>query len=475
MKISKEGIRLKLSECLLNIAEKYPPTNNDLINSLKRIRKDQRKWALDNYHKRERPNNSKVTLSNLNIIYTFEHQNFNQIVNGLEKHRPNDEKTNKLRKRILDSEDHLSSFLWSNLGHFIKSEGLMSKRYVVDSEIPNLVNHISIQYTRLLPSLACISIQCHVEPSFTEKLESIRSRPYLGPIVFNRFWPFTKISQSYEGRFYSEDPKKTIEESIISLEYDIEKWVLKRFGWKENDSIHKSSLRVFTTEASSNSEAWLLENKNWTEDYGIKSNNKSFFGDGFILNESENNSKKDMTLTKLKNHRAPTTFTPDEEPFILASSLYSIIEKYQINLEKLRGEGFRNLHVAQKLKHHNQNIIIRIYRTTISIKRLHQELSEHQKLVELYLVDAGDIYNHYDRNHRPYASSVVPHIKNELVRFKDIIEIIDNGLTKVISTQSTYAMFSLQKKVFWLSVVVTLATFVSILGSWKDILGFFRI
>ena len=468
-------MRARLSECLLNIAEKYPPTNNDLIKSLKRIRKNQRKWALEDYHKRERPHNSEVTLSNVNLIYTFEHQSFNEIVDGLEKHHPNDEKTNELKTRILDSSDHLSSFLWSNFGHFIKSEDPLFKRYIVDPEIPKSVDHISVQYTRVLPSLACVSIQCYIEPIFTKRLESIRDRLYLAPIVFNRFWPLTKVSQSYKGRVYSQKPKEIIEESISSLECHIEKWVSKRFGWKEKESICKSSLRVFKTNASSKSETWLMENKNWTEDYGITTTKESIFGDGFILNNSEKHFRKNITLTIFENNKTSTTFNSDEQPFILTSSLYSIIEKYKITLEKLRGEGFRRLHVARKLKHQNQNIIISIYRITISIKRLYQELNEHQKLVEVFLIDAGSIYNHYDKKHRPYSTSVIPHIKNELLRFKDAIEIIDNGLTKVISTQSTYAMFSLQKKVFWLSVVVTIATVVSILGNWKDTLSFFRI
>ena len=67
------------------------------------------------------------------------------------------------------------------------------------------------------------------------------------------------------------------------------------------------------------------------------------------------------------------------------------------------------------------------------------------------------------------GKNTIDNANYQLKQVKEAAAIIDSGLTNYLSVQSIYVMYKLQKWMFILSIVVTIATIIGVLSGWSNL------
>ncbi|HAS0793764.1 TPA: hypothetical protein I3356_004026, partial [Enterobacter hormaechei subsp. steigerwaltii] len=103
------NVRLKVSTGILNSVEGLPRFQKGLIASLQEIREQQHIWSNRAYEARKAPENSAVMLEKVTLTLTFEHEDFKNILIGLKRYFPKNEKIQTFINSLKISIDNLNA------------------------------------------------------------------------------------------------------------------------------------------------------------------------------------------------------------------------------------------------------------------------------------------------------------------------------------------------------------------------------
>ncbi|OUF35188.1 hypothetical protein AZZ63_002271 [Enterobacter hormaechei] len=158
----------------------------------------------------------------------------------------------------------------------------------------------------------------------------------------------------------------------------------------------------------------------------------------------------------------------------ISEAIFNVVEKYSEKIKYLRGNGFENLYKGTKLTRRNQKNIQEIKRSLIMLSRFEQELEKSNFFIAHSLAEVGELQNLYKNISENLAVETFKKAEFRVKTIKEAILIVDTGLTNYLSVQSIYVMYKLQKWMFILSIVVTIATIIGVLSGWENIIKIFE-
>lgn len=474
-------LRLKVSTAILNVAEGLPRFRKGLISDLQEIREQQQEWALSAQEASKSPENSGIQLKTMNVTLIFEHEDFKSILKGLKYYFPKNNRIQRFSDSLKKSADSLHASSWHNLGFIAKEKGYYVPDVTIDKNLPDSVNSTSINFHRILPSLACIIFEFHLNDLLSKDLALIQSKLHLGPVVFKKFIPLKKIPNGYTMGSSYEVSLTQINERKDILRDEILNWIRKGFKWKLNNKYSISFIDIYEVEGmptlDTNRQKWLDENKSWLENYGINLNIfNSLEGDKFFLTMPEE-SKQKYTLSHIltrfdleSQDNGRDLFTYKIGAVAVSATILNTISKYAERIKKLRSLGFENLYKRTKLTKRTQENIQEIKRTLVILSRFEQELINSRFFISSTISEIGQLTSIRKNSVINFHSEIISKAKSRLKSIKDAANTIDAGLTNYLSTQNIYVMYKLQKWMFVLTFVVTIATIIGVLSGWDNLM-----
>ena len=160
-----DNLKLKISTKILDLVEGLPRFRKGTISSLQDIRERQKEWSSKEFERRDAPKESNIELSQITLILTFEHEDFNNVIKGLKKYFPKNEKIHTFVTSLKESVDKLHASNWHNLGYIAREQGVYLPDVAVDESLPLDVKNVSLSFHRILPSVACIIFEFQLDDS----------------------------------------------------------------------------------------------------------------------------------------------------------------------------------------------------------------------------------------------------------------------------------------------------------------------
>jgi hypothetical protein len=271
-----------------------------------------------------------------------------------------------------------------------------------------------------------------------------------------------------------------IAEEKDSIRALLEKWVKHGFGWKPQTMDAVSYIDVFEITGNPKDpdkrKEWISNNSQWLEEHGISTRGfNTYEGEDFLLSSPRIEGQKYLvtdTFAKLDSNNSSESGDILEykiRAVAISSTIFSVIEKYGSRVEVLRSRGFNNLYKRKKLNSQSQLNIQELKRTIAILSRLEHELKGSGSWIAHSISEVGKLRDLFRDKPFDLGKSTLLNSRYQLEKVKEAADIIDIGLTNYLSVQSIHVMYKLQKWMFILSVVVTIATIVGVLSGWEDL------
>lgn len=475
-----DNLRLKISTKILDLVEGLPRFRKGTISSLQGIRERQREWSQKEFARRESPKDANIELSQVTLILTFEHEEFSNVIKGLKRYFPKNEKIQEFVTSLRESLDRLHASSWHNLGYIAREKGFYLPYVSVDESLPTNIKNVSLSFHRILPSVACIIFEFQLDNSISKALNKIQNQVYLGPIEFKRFWPISRLHRGYSMGTGNSSAMRSIDNAKNSVREEIEVWVKKGFNWKPKTMDTVSYIDVYKVTGNptdlDDRKGWISQNRGWLNDYGVDANGfDTLEGEDFLVSRPRTSYQTHVVsnlITKFDSE-VESEFGDFLEykvrAIAISSTLFNVMQKYRNRVEVLRGHGFNNLYKRKKLTRRNQYNIQEIKRTIVMLLRLKHELEQSEHWVAPSISEVGELIDVTRGQSIDLGKYTVSNAIAQLKQINEAAAIIDSGLTNYLSVQSIYVMYKLQKWMFILSIVVTIATIIGVLSGWNNL------
>ncbi|MCX2765417.1 hypothetical protein [Pseudoalteromonas sp. B530] len=378
------------------------------------------------------------------------------------------------------SEDRIHASSWHNLGYISKERGFFLPDTEIDENLPNAVKGVSLSFHRILPSMSCIIFEFYLNDLVSEELRRIQNKDYIGPVIFKQFWPIKHLSRGYSMGTGNQCAIEAISDYKDTVRELLERWIQKGFGWEPRTIDAVSYIDVFEIKGNPKDiderKKWILENSTWLNEYGISTRGfDAYEGENLLLSRAISNDQKYMLSDSIAKLDSCTESELGDlieykvRAVAISSTIFSVIEKYGRKVETLRAHGFKNLYKRKKLTKKSQSNIQELKRTIAILSRLQHELSGSKVWIAHSISEIGELKNLARDESYNLAKNTILNSKFQLNKVKEAADIIDSGLTNYLSVQSIYVMYKLQKWMFILSIVVTIATIVGVLSGWDNL------
>lgn len=477
----KKNLKQILSNKILDLAEILPRFRGGTIASLQAIRERQRKWSTKRLEKRQAPIDASVELRQLTLIVTFEFEEFKTIQSGLKRLFPKNEKILNFIKDLKKNENKINSLSWNNIGLIVKekSRSFPGTEVVVD-DLPNDIEYVSLSYHRILPSVAAVVFDFKLVDKVSSRLKSLQDQEYLNPVVFKKLLPFNKLPHSYSMGGGQSGAYEAIVREVSSIKCDLKKWIKNNFKWCNQIMDTTSFVDVYEISGNPTDpeifKTWKNENRGWLADFGITMEGfGTYINDEIIYCRSKSDDRFVIDadiITKIQNTKESEygDFLEFKVTAIaVTSSLNSLIEKYRDRLELLRANGFKSLINSNRGILKKASSVQELKRLVAQINRVEHEINQSCDWILHSASEIGLLKEPFKGNEVNLGELLVDNLKYQISSVKESASIIDTGLTNYLSVQSIYVMYKLQKWMFILSVVVTIATIVGVISSWSNL------
>lgn len=476
-----EMIKIKqfLSEKILSIVEKAPSYRGGIISELQHIREYQRKCLAKDFTKRKSPENTNVKLSQMTLIVTFEYEDFKNIQKGLKRFFPKSDKIIKFVKEIKKNEDNLGVLGRHELGLITRESGRYFTDFEVVDDLPVCVEYVYISYYRILPSVVSIIFNFNLSDKVSSTINILQNREYLSPVIFKRFWSINKIHYSYSMFYGKGGAYGAVYKEKNTLRTSLKNWIKKSFKWNNFLMDTVSFVDVYEIKGnpinSGELKEWISNYSHWLEDFGI-----SVFGldtlisDDIIysMDKDDNACTSTDVITKFQSEtksKSEDSLRFKVRAVAIRSALFSLVDRYNIKVENLNAKGFKSLNKSNRSVLKSASSVKELKKLVALISRLEHEVTKSSQWVVEIISEIGDLKRPPKGEVMNLGKELVQDIQYQIKQAKKTVEIIDAGLTSYLSVQNVYVMYKLQRWMFILSIVVTVATIVCVISGWTNL------
>jgi|UPI00037D2872 hypothetical protein len=473
-----KSIRKLLSKKYLDWAEVLPKFQGGAIHELQLIREHQRKRSSRRFQNRLKPDNASITLNQVRLVVTFQLEDFGLVQRAVGRLFPNSEKVNEFVKDLKKKESSIHASSWNNIGLIVKEKGLYVGETQYVDELPEHINIVHISYHRILPSLACLSFSFYIEEKFSEILASKQNCDYLPPVLFKSINPFKKFPRGYSMGGGSEGAREVVRNQISTLSDQLNNWLEKITKLKGSASLTKSVVEYYIINGNPTDfdevGKWFDTNRGWLGDYGIKPSQHDSYKSRNLMYCSSSYPNNDIPVYALISFEDGN----EEDQYLnlkldalsVNASLFSTVDTIQNHLEKNRKSGFLQLAKFDTRILKNSGSASRLKRLGVILNRISHEFAEGKHWIVHSLEGIEDLKPSFFNEEQKLRNAIIENIEYRLRYLSKAFEVVDLGLTGYLEVQNIYAMYRLQKWMFVLSLVVTLATIVGVVANWDDLL-----
>ncbi|HGO5303681.1 TPA: hypothetical protein ACK21Z_004510 [Vibrio harveyi] len=469
------NMREKISKLILDKIERYPSVGPETFSDLRHLRSLQRKTADEDYERRKAPVDGQVSLSRITMLVPFVHSEYSVMHKGLRAYYGRDERVNKLVESLQATQNNLSSSRWSNLGFIRRINKGITINSVVDESLPIEIDYVSVALERVTSSISYLSFTFHLTSEINEKYASFQNRAYLDKVVFKRFFPISSLGRSYR---YSLErgASRYIDAQKDSLRTKLCSWVAKRFQWNKKFVVRSSFIDTFTVSGhpieNEALQVWLKKNHYWLQDFGFTWDSDCYQGNGYMLRSHERYFKQISPLSHsvlLFENFDDSLFSFKLKAISIISTLLNITRKYKGDVEKFRANSFDLLYSQSERILKNPASIKSLKMHGILLKRTLREIDEAEGYLAVYLSELGRLEKTSGSTVLDFKSISFEHIRSTLKTLSAEVEVVDRGVSEYMELENMHIMFKLQRRMFALSVIASVATLVGIVANWESI------
>ncbi len=468
-RLKRVDIRQSFSTKLLDIAETIPVNMlknikpmHQCILLLQKLRKEQRNRAKEDLQKRQKPQNTDIELSKIILIVTFEYEEFKYIKKIINSFKPLDNRSTQHLKSIVEDSFKVGINRTLRFGVIEEKERQKNYQKFINvkqlNNLPKNVDSISLTYYRPLSSVASLIFEFNLSDKVSETLSNIQTKEHLENIRFK--FPF-----SYEKNFNNFAAKYAINKHKNNVRFDLEKWIKERFKLNKQEIKQISFVDLYKIYGNPRTEIelqkWKKDNDNWLNDYAILSNSNCYYSNEKIYTIHLGYGAYDSVhiVSKLEPHikKEGNIYEDTTGDDILAIAtiqiLFSILNKYGMEINTLNAKGLNVLSSWNQILYALD--IIKIKKLKASVLRYKNEIEEiknkiYSLISELKIEKQISIEKEID-----LGQEIVGYLEFKIKEIEKSIQMLDSGLTEIVSIYNTKAMLLL-------TTIVTIATIVGV-------------
>ena len=442
---------------------------------MQEIRKSQRKRGdLVNKNSKQ-PEDVKIGLKSITLVFCYEYEQFSSIHKSLKKYFKNNKDLLKRIDNIRNSENTLDDAGWYNLGTIASNNNTIIFRSTTkQSKLPNHVEHIDISHHKLLPSLASLEFTIRIGEAFQKELTEIADRYYLPTAVSESLWPgklFSTCTMSFTTR-----AKKEVRQRLNEFTNKVTNWLINDLQLNKKHIHFSAALPLYQLEYPSkeiNFSEYAESHKSWLSKYGYKD---AYFSDSTIFCPVELQSASPLI--------APLFYRNPEQDIseyvlkeflrgmVCSTTLLARLTDYKTSIETLRSKSLKNLNIRWRIIRKSGSTIYDLKHLILRIKRMLAEFKQSKRWFEYELRETVGLKTLPEDKQSDYASNVLKFFESELESLVNSAIMVDEALSDRLATENIYVMYRLQKRMFWLTIVGLFIAAIGLIAIWDKIILF---
>lgn len=487
MKDIRDRIRAKWANTVLNLAESLPTFNAGVVAHLQQTRKHQRERSDREFEQSRLPEGRQVKLCGFNLVRPYSLEDLGSMDLLMRRWFP---RAWEERGRSTGGDaERLTGVSWSYIGHIARrGSGLFPGEVAVLDDLPPDLERISVGTQMVLPSLRVLSFGVTLSEEVSTRMLQLYKSRYLGRITFNSWLPHRS---HFWGRSEgSPDAARQIAmyEFIEGIRSKAKKFITRHFPgpsyWDQDhfvalDEFHltkgqpgpdDSSARVawgwqfgFRAIGYNSFRSDLATLLSPNEESGLSYPHRLIInGDpqpGEIINASIDNTVRDLV------------------PFL---SMLDLLEDSEGSVGRLRLQVFKKMadrglpgwfwrsapgSFSREIR---LNSALQIHR--MLVERLGLEYRQHKEFYDSWCRELK-VFVSADNRGLNLLDTLQKAISRKLDLVSKHLQLASESFSAHVSARNLDVTYRLGRKVFVLTLIVTFATALGILGNWPAILS----
>jgi len=487
MKELRERFRERWAEVILNCAESLPTFNAGIVADLQETRKHQRKRSERDFEGSRLPQGTKIKLCGFTLLQLYPLEDLEIMEMSLRRWFP---KTWADRcQELCGDVKSLTGVSWSYVGHVVqRRKPFFPGELAILDDLPSEIEHISIEVQKILPSLSVLAFGVTLAEDVSVQLLKLYNARYLGRIRFNHWFPFTL---SRWGRA-EEAPDRARERAIHSFVEDTrakaERFITHHFPGPSHSSARRFvALDEFHVSHENSTPPEAGGAAAWDWQFGLGPWNYDRFRDDNVGSFLAAGKWSGLSYP----HRLIVISDPqpgDEMKSRVENAIHELIPLLGIiailadsedSVGRLRLQVFKRMAdrgvaawfwrriSASFFREIRLNSALQIYRMLLA--RLRLEYLQHRDLFCRWC-SGLKLFVSVHKADMNLLDSFQTAIIRQLDLVSEHLQLASDSFSAHVSARNIEVTYRLGRRVFFLTVVVTFATILGILGNWPTIL-----
>nr|AUN36877.1 hypothetical protein [uncultured bacterium] len=510
----KDRFYVWASNWSLDWLEKLPKFEGGGIADRQHVRKRQREEAKKAQEHTKQPKDTSVDFLFFRLIEVFHIEDVARLRRGVKKLLPFVDSIfwhSDFSDMLAQQANQIQSGGGFNLGYLVRDDkSFLGTESRVLPELPEEVSDIHLFLRHIYPSLFVITFDVFLTKDATNRLMRVHGKERLSTVRFLKLIPWGIKAWSMAGENTSErairhEVLRWIDELRGKVEACIRPYLKGHFfSQSPGKQSALPAIEVIALKgAPSNPEEfdkWLKEHRAWWWSLGFGHDFLMYKSNSLLHVDPGNDSPYGRTVQRFvplwesywqavpdmwRNHGERNAIAFNMAAFL--DSLLTIfvlieyLQSVQKNIEKLRDQSFGKMRPSWRLAlRMNKYIKLNdaIQRQDMLLNRIAMEYEHSKKQLE---IDVNGAASGLKMNDSHFAKHLGSTLSERFLKYigyyfeflKKNLAFISESFSQHLATRNMEIMYQLQRRMFWLTVVVTVATFLTVFASWENIKTFY--
>jgi hypothetical protein len=475
----KKTTRKFFSEKILAFAGALPRFQKGPIYDLQQIFEHQQRQSNKYHQEALAPDGQSIALRHITLAFLYEFENQISVNKQLKR---------KLRNHLFpsthfDDIDKLSLRLdaasWHNLGDVFRGhKAHCASSGITDDSLPFCVKSLHFSQMQIMPSISCLEVTVRVSDEAHRELERISQQAFMPKVllhgIFKGFFQSNGFGYSTLGRRGTEEKASLYIQEVCQ---SVEKWLFDFFDFKKGQLriVAKCPVYILDRVGDSREKDFLeytKEHWRWLSKFGFESHALNAYHNHRTLFSwrvsSRHNAAFDVIFAVNEDEDDYFNTYLDElaRGFVCLSSVQGFLEQARTNIERLR------FSILMRLRN-KKSVLASFSQTTLAlrselsrVRHVRAEFQHNKFWFKRSLEGIGDLEC---RKSKKFDGTLVRYVDSELASLCDVAELLDKSITDQLEIENIAAMFALQRRIFWLTLVAAFAGLVGVVSVWDKI------
>lgn len=483
----KDNLKERLSRFYLDCGEKLPSIGKDWIPTLKMVREFQRENQQRAHQRTRPPAGCEIVFKELRLIELFPIEDYERMEDGLRKLFPADIFGTDPLADFKRTATSLTSTGRTVLGWLTRERvQLAPMQQAVLPELPPECERAVVKLHKVLPSTFVITVDVVLASSLSEELRRLQSGSYLPPVRFPHYFPWGwRVHNHSEGSAEFEI-EKAVTRKLVDVRRNIE-FVISPFisGYFASQNVRDSLTRLPAIEVLNLKGApkegdfahWASSVHGWLETFGIGAMEIEYYGfkDSemvFITEPADSYDEYAQPyLLLLLDPDSADEHRRERQPFLLEELedavlpfvvLGEFLDRTQVSIEQLRRKVYERLRQKPRGKlSADFRLNELIENESMLLSRFEAEMKQSEEFLKREAQVLGSFQGiaHPDKK----LSEVVPQsLKFQTEFIVPHLDLSSRLFSNFVSLKNLAANYTLQRRMLFWTVIVSIATLVSL-------------